>query len=119
MRHSFHSLGGPRETTQNGTEKENGAQLHQLCFYNAIHETQLIESDIRDYLKSIYWVLERRRLDVSFEKMDIPPCPRLPNEDKYRIGVEKKATKSVTFLFLIVCIFDLFQNISTSMYWTM
>uniref|UniRef100_A0A914WF28 Trafficking protein particle complex subunit 9 n=1 Tax=Plectus sambesii TaxID=2011161 RepID=A0A914WF28_9BILA len=49
---------------------------------------------VRELVKSIYWVVEGKRLDLSFEKLDTPPCPLVPEEEKYRIGVENKASKN-------------------------
>uniref|UniRef100_A0A915DJK6 Trs120/TRAPPC9 N-terminal domain-containing protein n=1 Tax=Ditylenchus dipsaci TaxID=166011 RepID=A0A915DJK6_9BILA len=34
-----------------------------------------------------------KRLDLSFEKMDTPPCPLLPEEEKYRMGTENMKSK--------------------------
>ncbi|TKR82440.1 hypothetical protein L596_016165 [Steinernema carpocapsae] len=52
-----------------------------------------LDIGIREFVRQIYFVLESRRLDLAFEKMDNPPCPQLPEEEKYRIGVENRHSK--------------------------
>jgi tetratricopeptide (TPR) repeat protein len=39
-------------------------------------------------------VLEKRRLDTSFESLDQPQCPLLAEEERYRIGIENKQKKA-------------------------
>uniref|UniRef100_A0A183D3R6 PH domain-containing protein n=1 Tax=Gongylonema pulchrum TaxID=637853 RepID=A0A183D3R6_9BILA len=63
-----------------------------FCFKN-LDEADALEVGIRDFLRSIYYVLESRRLDLSFEKLDCPPCPVIPAEQKYRQGLENKNSK--------------------------
>jgi hypothetical protein len=38
-------------------------------------------------------VLDSKRLDASFERMESPPYPILPDEEKYRMGVENTKSK--------------------------
>uniref|UniRef100_A0A183CE70 Trafficking protein particle complex subunit 9 n=1 Tax=Globodera pallida TaxID=36090 RepID=A0A183CE70_GLOPA len=53
-----------------------------------------LESILHELLRSIYFVLESRRLDTSFERMDNPSCPMLPDEEKYRMGLENVKSKA-------------------------
>lgn len=53
-----------------------------------------LECVVHELLRSIYFVLESRRLDTSFEKMESPPCPVLPDEEKYRMGLENVKSKA-------------------------
>lgn len=32
---------------------------------------------------------------MSFEKMENPPCPLVPEEEKYRVGLENRTSKLV------------------------
>ncbi|KAL3103192.1 hypothetical protein niasHS_002378 [Heterodera schachtii] len=53
-----------------------------------------LESVLHELLRSIYFVLESRRLDTSFERVETPPCPLLPDEEKYRMGLENVKSKA-------------------------
>uniref|UniRef100_A0A5S6Q560 Trafficking protein particle complex subunit 11 domain-containing protein n=1 Tax=Trichuris muris TaxID=70415 RepID=A0A5S6Q560_TRIMR len=41
-----------------------------------------LENGIKDFIKSLFWVLESRRLDTSYLKMDNAVYPKVPGEDK-------------------------------------
>jgi hypothetical protein len=81
-----------RTATSNDTVEPK--HPHQFLFYDAnVLDVARLERDIVDYVRSLFWVLEKCRCDVSFEKAVVPPSPMLAVEEKYRVGVEKKATK--------------------------
>lgn len=61
--------------------------------YPSLEDSDEFENHVRELIRSIYFVLESRRMDLSYEKMEIPPCPTLQDEEKYRIGVENKQSK--------------------------
>uniref|UniRef100_A0A914EKI2 KIF-binding protein n=1 Tax=Acrobeloides nanus TaxID=290746 RepID=A0A914EKI2_9BILA len=65
----------------------------EILSYSSLEDSEEFENDVRELIRSIYFVLESRRLDLSYEKMDVPPCPTLQEEEKYRIGVENKTSK--------------------------
>uniref|UniRef100_A0A0R3RQZ3 Trafficking protein particle complex subunit 9 n=1 Tax=Elaeophora elaphi TaxID=1147741 RepID=A0A0R3RQZ3_9BILA len=65
----------------------------ELFYFKTLDDADSLEIGIRDFLRSIYYVLESRRLDLSFEKMECPPCPALIDEQKYRQGLENKTSK--------------------------
>ncbi|CAI4227391.1 unnamed protein product [Auanema sp. JU1783] len=62
--------------------------------YPSLECSDDLELGVREYLRTIYFVLESKRMDLSFEKMDPPPCILLPEEEKFRIGLENKASKT-------------------------
>ncbi|CAJ0569421.1 unnamed protein product, partial [Mesorhabditis spiculigera] len=64
-----------------------------LC-YNAMEDTDTLEEEIREFLRNIYFVYEQKRMDVAFEKVEQPPCPILPEEEKLRVGTEQKTSKT-------------------------
>ena len=64
-----------------------------------MEESESLENTVREFFRSIFFVLESKRLDLSFEKLDPAPCPILPDEQKYRIGVENKGSKLYRFVF--------------------
>uniref|UniRef100_A0A915Q411 Trafficking protein particle complex subunit 11 domain-containing protein n=1 Tax=Setaria digitata TaxID=48799 RepID=A0A915Q411_9BILA len=65
----------------------------ELFCFKTLDDADSLEIGIRDFLRSIYYVLESRRLDLSFEKLEFPPCPTLIDEQKYRQGLENKNSK--------------------------
>ncbi|VBB33958.1 unnamed protein product, partial [Acanthocheilonema viteae] len=65
----------------------------ELFSFKTLDDADSLEMGIRDFLRSIYYVLESRRLDLSFEKQECPSCPALIDEQKYRQGLENKASK--------------------------
>uniref|UniRef100_A0A8R1TQI6 Uncharacterized protein n=1 Tax=Onchocerca volvulus TaxID=6282 RepID=A0A8R1TQI6_ONCVO len=65
----------------------------ELFCFKTLDDADSLEIGIRDFLRSIYYVLESRRLDLSFEKLECPPYPMLTEEQKYRQGLENKNCK--------------------------
>ncbi|KHN80564.1 Trafficking protein particle complex subunit 9 [Toxocara canis] len=65
----------------------------ELLSFGCLEEADSMENGIREFLRSIFFVLESRRLDLSFEKLETPPCPCLPDEQRYRMGLENKTSK--------------------------
>uniref|UniRef100_A0A1I8AA06 Trafficking protein particle complex subunit 9 n=1 Tax=Steinernema glaseri TaxID=37863 RepID=A0A1I8AA06_9BILA len=65
-----------------------------LAFPTLEDSSDGLEVGIREFVRQIYFVLESRRLDLAFEKMDSPTCPLLPEEEKYRAGVENRHSKA-------------------------
>ncbi|KAF7632258.1 hypothetical protein Mgra_00008327 [Meloidogyne graminicola] len=53
-----------------------------------------LELCTRDLLRSIYVVLDSKRLDNSFEKMDSPPYILLQEEEKYLMGIDNVKSKN-------------------------
>lgn len=50
-----------------------------------------MEEDIKELVASLFWVIESRRLDKSYEKSNCKiPLPMAPFETKYLIGVDTK-----------------------------
>lgn len=96
--------------------------------FPSLEESDDLETDIREFLRAIYFVLESKRVDVSFEKLvslflhfifctlfntfknnlhipavfkefqDSPYCPVLPEEERYRIGLENKSSKTYKYV---------------------
>ncbi|KAK6014940.1 hypothetical protein OSTOST_19665, partial [Ostertagia ostertagi] len=65
----------------------------EIFLFNRIEESDELETGIREFMRAIYFVLESKRVDQSFEKLECPPCPALPEEEKFRVGVENKTSK--------------------------
>uniref|UniRef100_A0A1I8AW41 Trafficking protein particle complex subunit 11 domain-containing protein n=1 Tax=Meloidogyne hapla TaxID=6305 RepID=A0A1I8AW41_MELHA len=53
-----------------------------------------LEACTRDLLRSIYVVLDSKRLDTSFERMDSPPYILLQEEEKYLMGIDNVKSKN-------------------------
>jgi len=58
-----------------------------------------LEACTRDLLRSIYVVLDSKRLDTSFERMDSPPYILLQEEEKYLMGIDNVKSKNHKFVF--------------------
>ncbi|KAI6223447.1 hypothetical protein M3Y95_00891200 [Aphelenchoides besseyi] len=69
----------------------NTAEL--LSFEETDDSVDTLEANVCDLIRSIYFVLEARRVDVSYERADQPTCPLLGEEERYRIGTENRQTK--------------------------
>ncbi|VDP08147.1 unnamed protein product [Heligmosomoides polygyrus] len=84
----------------------------EIFLFNRLEESDELETGIREFMRAIYFILESRRVDQSFEKLassfetrfektekmliflkGSPPCPILPEEEKYRVGLEDKDSK--------------------------
>lgn len=65
----------------------------EIFAFGCLEDADSLESGVREFLRSIFFVLESRRLDLSLEKLDPAPCPSVPDEQKYRMGVENKTSK--------------------------
>lgn len=76
----------------------------ELFCFKTLDDADSLEIGIRDFLRSLYYVLESRRLDLSFEKLDCPSCPMLIEEQKYRQGLENKASKIYRLVHLICAV---------------
>lgn len=78
-----------------GTPSENAGQpssssgLDGVVRYTSLDDASELEHDVRDYIKALFWVLEGKRLDLSFEKLDSPPCPVAPDEEKHLLGLDR------------------------------
>ncbi|KJH44881.1 hypothetical protein DICVIV_09073 [Dictyocaulus viviparus] len=66
----------------------------EVFLFHRLEESDELETGIREFMRSIYFVLESKRLDQSFERVECPPCPFLPEEQKFRPGVENKTSKA-------------------------
>lgn len=82
-----------------------GFSSRELFCFKTLDDADALEMGIRDFLRSIYYVLESRRLDLSFEQLECPPCPTLIDEQKYRQGLENKASKIYRLKRLICTLF--------------
>uniref|UniRef100_A0A7I4YAL2 N-acetyltransferase domain-containing protein n=1 Tax=Haemonchus contortus TaxID=6289 RepID=A0A7I4YAL2_HAECO len=65
----------------------------EIFLFNRLEESDELETGIREFMRAIYFVLESKRVDQSFEKLECPPCPILPEEEKFRVGIENKTSK--------------------------
>lgn len=68
-----------------------------LLKYANFDNFKKLDMDIKDYIKALFWVLESRRLDTSFESMDNPPCPMAPDEEKYFVGIDRSGRYKTEF----------------------
>ncbi|KAI6240334.1 hypothetical protein M3Y99_00465100 [Aphelenchoides fujianensis] len=67
----------------------------ELLAFETMEESEgALEMNVADLVRSIYFVLESRRLDLSYEKADQPPCPLLAEEERYRVGTENRQAKA-------------------------
>ncbi|CAD5227966.1 unnamed protein product [Bursaphelenchus okinawaensis] len=67
----------------------------ELHAHETLDQSSNLENQIRDFLRTIYYVLESRRLDVAFERAEIlPNYPSLQQEERYRAGLEDKTSKT-------------------------
>ncbi|VDM65848.1 unnamed protein product [Strongylus vulgaris] len=66
----------------------------ETFLFHRLEESDELETGVREFMRAIYFVLESKRLDQSFEKLECPPCPILPEEEKFRFGVENKTSKA-------------------------
>ncbi|ULT80832.1 hypothetical protein L3Y34_011012 [Caenorhabditis briggsae] len=75
-------------------EDFNQVERHERLCFPSLEEAGQLESAVRELMRAIYIVIEMKRVDVSFEKKQEIPCPTLPDESRWQVGVETKSTKS-------------------------
>lgn len=75
-------------------DTECGIEQRELLSFSSLEDSEEFENGVRELIRSIYFVLESRRIDTSFEKMEQPPCPTLPEEEKTRVGTENRQSRS-------------------------
>lgn len=68
-------------------------EARELLTFPRLDDSDELELGVRELIRSIYFVLESRRYNKSFEKMEVPLCPILPEEEKYRVGTENTKSK--------------------------
>lgn len=76
-------------------------ELHEILAFPRLDDSNELELGVRELVRSIYFILESRRLNTSFEKMETPPCPLLPEEEKYRIGTDNTKSKTYKYCYII------------------
>lgn len=67
----------------------------ELLTFSRLDDSDELEIGVRELIRSIFNILESRSLNKNFETIEVPLCPILPEEEKYRVGTEN--TKSKTY----------------------
>uniref|UniRef100_A0A8R1DTS9 Uncharacterized protein n=1 Tax=Caenorhabditis japonica TaxID=281687 RepID=A0A8R1DTS9_CAEJA len=75
-------------------EEFGDIERHERLCFPSLEDANQLESAIRELMRAIYIVIEMKRVDVSFEKKAEIPCPSLPDESRWQIGVETKSAKN-------------------------
>ncbi|XP_064652113.1 trafficking protein particle complex subunit 9-like isoform X2 [Lineus longissimus] len=90
--------GSPDEektVTESGDQSENGAaerdnskRTNNVWFYPTIESCFDLEDKMQEFVMSLFWVLEGKRLDRSFEKLEKVPLLAAPFEKKDMVGID-------------------------------
>lgn len=83
----------------------NSRSTHCII-YPGTNNCDQLEHDVKEFLNSLFWILESKRLDRSFEKQDKIPLLTAPFEKKNFVGIDTD-TRYVIFLLIHinVCLF--------------
>lgn len=65
----------------------NSRSTHCIIYPGTDNCDQL-EHDVKEFLNSLFWILESKRLDRSFEKQDKIPLLTVPFEKKNFVGID-------------------------------
>uniref|UniRef100_A0A0N5AAZ6 Trafficking protein particle complex subunit 9 n=1 Tax=Syphacia muris TaxID=451379 RepID=A0A0N5AAZ6_9BILA len=79
-----------------GFDEEKFGELwgsRELLQFKSLEESEKLEDAMQEFFRSIFFVLESKHIDLSFEKLEVPFCPSLPGEPKYCFGNEARANK--------------------------
>lgn len=76
----------------------NSRSTHCII-YPGTNNCDQLEHDVKEFLNSLFWILESKRLDRSFEKQDKIPLLTAPFEKKNFVGIDTD-TRYVIFTLL-------------------
>ncbi|RWS10654.1 trafficking protein particle complex subunit 9-like isoform X1 [Dinothrombium tinctorium] len=83
------------DITNSCLENKLQKNLPQCLIYNCVNNdidinlfVDKLEKDVRDLISSLFWVLESKRLDRSYEKQDKIPLLMAPFETKALVGLD-------------------------------
>lgn len=76
----------------------NSRSTHCII-YPGTNNCDQLEHDVKEFLNSLFWILESKRLDRSFEKQDKIPLLTAPFEKKNFVGIDTD-TRYVMFLLI-------------------
>ncbi|CAB3410328.1 unnamed protein product [Caenorhabditis bovis] len=95
LKQQYSSIFDSRCIIIGANQDDYGGIKHQerIC-YPSMDEAIELEKAIRDLMNAIYIVIEMKRVDVAFERNQSVHCPSLPNESRWQVGVENKASKT-------------------------
>lgn len=65
----------------------NSRSTHCII-YTGTDNCDQLEHDVKEFLNSLFWILESKRLDRSFEKQDKIPLLTAPFEKKNFVGID-------------------------------
>jgi hypothetical protein len=81
--------GGDSQDDKSDLSKDgtSASKLHVICYR---HEDQCpdLEETLQDYVASLFWILDSKRLDRSYERQDKPPLLMTPFEKKESVGID-------------------------------
>ena len=79
----------PSKVQSSSTPKE--ANLSHVVFYPSVEECNSLEDKLKDFVASLFWVLESKRLDRSQERLEKLPLLMTPFEKKDLVGIDTES----------------------------
>ncbi|XP_022104495.1 trafficking protein particle complex subunit 9-like isoform X2 [Acanthaster planci] len=80
--------------TQAEAEKTASGARPDVIYYSGLDNCEQLEDHVKDFLSSLFWVLESKRLDRKNDKSDRLPLLMAPFERKDMVGID---TETRTF----------------------
>lgn len=65
-----------------------GSRTTHCIIYPSIENCEHLEKDLNEFLNSVFWILESKRLDRSFEKQEKVPFLVAPFERRNFVGID-------------------------------
>jgi hypothetical protein len=69
-------------------DRDNSKRTNNVWFYPTIESCFDLEDKMQEFVMSLFWVLEGKRLDRSFEKLEKVPLLVAPFEKKDMVGID-------------------------------
>ncbi|KAG8179884.1 hypothetical protein JTE90_017416 [Oedothorax gibbosus] len=65
-----------------------GSRTTHCILYQSGESAELLEKELREFLHSVFWILESKRLDRSYEKQEKVPFLMAPFERRNFVGID-------------------------------
>ena len=74
--------------TQAEAEKTACGSRPDIIYYSGFDNCEQLEDHVKDFVSSLFWVLESKRLDRKNDKSDRLPLLMAPFERKDMVGID-------------------------------
>ena len=83
-----HSIDRQKTSRMECSKDAGGAAKAHVLFYPDENQCHDLEEKLQDYVASLFWILDSKRLDRSHERQEKPPLLLAPFEKKDSSGID-------------------------------